>query len=284
MENREFYFLTNSEDKLLLQLGEGRMKALSLKAYARSLFRKKDSAKTILVAASKNKKSLLRMMDIFDHKNRLILWYWDTVTGDYGFVPPPYKRIECWSFDERDCQKYGMKHNSQVYYANPQNHVYATEEKASVFYCGADRGREEKLQEIFRHLLEQGATAEFSVVESRSHAYPQEQGWQYVDAYIPYTDYLKKMQSCQVICECMMPGQTGLTLRLMEAMFFQKKLITDNAELLSQPQIYRPENIFIIGHDTWESLPAFLEEPFQPWPEEIRNYYRFDAWLERFQA
>ena len=76
-------------------------------------------------------------------------------------------------------------------------------------------------------------------------------------------------------------GQTGLTLRAMEALFFQKKLLTDNQEVLNC-DFYRQENIFVWGQDDECRLADFLQVPYQKIPEETVSQYTWEAWLDRF--
>ena len=50
---------------------------------------------------------------------------------------------------------------------------------------------------------------------------------------------------------------------------------------LAEYDFYDSHNIYITGKDN-RSLKEFIEVPVRPVPEEIRNRYRFSAWLERF--
>ena len=76
---------------------------------------------------------------------------------------------------------------------------------------------------------------------------------------LSYPDYLKKAASSSIILEIMRPGHAGLSLRPLEALFFRKKLITDNPAIRNS-EVYHPDNIFILGEDT--DLGAFLRRDF----------------------
>ena len=81
--------------------------------------------------------------------------------------------------------------------------------------------------------------------------------------------------------DIMADNQNGLTLRPMEAMFFKKKLITNNADIINY-NFYNSENIFILGQRPLEEIPAFLDEPVREVPEDILDEYRMENWLEDF--
>ena len=98
---------------------------------------------------------------------------------------------------------------------------------------------------------------------------------------ISYYEIINYISQSKCIVELQEPGQTGLTLRAMEALFFQKKLFTDNMEVM-KCDFYRQENIFVWGHDEESRLADFLRVPYQKVSEEIVNQYTWEAWLDRF--
>ena len=64
-------------------------------------------------------------------------------------------------------------------------------------------------------------------------------------------------------------------------MFFNKKLVTNNAYLKSCA-FYDPRNIFILGQDQ-RTLATFLkEEPPAAWAQEVVATYSFEHWLQNF--
>jgi hypothetical protein len=67
----------------------------------------------------------------------------------------------------------------------------------------------------------------------------------------------------------------------MEAMFFNKKLITDNLDVLNL-DFYKEENIFVLGYDKEERLGTFLSSPYTPVDGDILKQYTWEVWLDRF--
>ena len=68
----------------------------------------------------------------------------------------------------------------------------------------------------------------------------------------------------------------------MEALFYEKKLITNNKNIINY-DFYCKENIFILEKDDIEELPQFLKTPYKKIDNEIVNKYEFENWLEGFK-
>jgi hypothetical protein len=75
--------------------------------------------------------------------------------------------------------------------------------------------------------------------------------------------------------------QTGLTLRPMESIFFEKKLITNHLTI-SDYDFYDKSNIFILGKDDLNNLSYFLKQPYNRLPAKLVDGYDFNTWLKRF--
>ncbi len=73
-------------------------------------------------------------------------------------------------------------------------------------------------------------------------------------------------------------GQTGLTIRVLEALGAGKKLITTNEDVKNY-DFYRPENIYIYDGDIDMSSP-FFTEPYREIDDVIYEKYSLRSWLE----
>ena len=65
----------------------------------------------------------------------------------------------------------------------------------------------------------------------------------------------------------------------MEAAVSGRKLITNNSAIKAS-EMYRAENIFILQEHKMEELPAFLDIPFSPLPDEFFKKNLFFGWLK----
>jgi len=84
--------------------------------------------------------------------------------------------------------------------------------------------------------------------------------------------------SSKVILDIQHPKQTGLTMRTIEMIGMNKKIITTNVDIKNY-DIYDEHNIYIISrHEPTIDL-AFLDGPYVEIPERIRNRYMLSNWI-----
>ena len=67
-------------------------------------------------------------------------------------------------------------------------------------------------------------------------------------------------------------------MRVFEAIGYDKKLITTNDTVVHY-DFYRPSNIFVWDGKNIEALKAFMQQPYEPLPPELKEKYSFSNWL-----
>ena len=95
----------------------------------------------------------------------------------------------------------------------------------------------------------------------------------------------KEMKKSGILLEIIQEGQSAITMRTLEAVFFSKKLITNNPDIVKY-DFYCENNIFLLPRDissvTCEDIREFLEKPFLPYPEEIIEAHSYEHWKKGF--
>ena len=209
---------------------------------------------------------------------KLIWWYWNHVISADHPNRVSGKDCEKWSFDQGDCEIYNMKYNTQYYFATYQ--LPTTKVVTDVCYLGTDGGRKEKLIALQKQLEEHNITTDFRILVQNIPDTP-EKGITYFTEKVDYIDNLRQIGQSKAIVEILREGQSGQTLRPLEAMFHKKKLITNDLQIVEY-DYYCPENIFVLGLDDMQRMPEFLNTAYREQPPHIRNKYECKAWLERF--
>lgn len=196
---------------------------------------------TLIIHASSLTKDLPEWIHQKNPEIRIIYWYWNKV--DRHTVPVKKngeKNVEYWSFDEGDCQKYQMKKNIQ-YYSVPLSGMEAEQNiENDIYFIGHDVGRKKQILEVRRQAEKQGLVCDFHIISDKK-------------LVVPYREVQRQLAKSRAILEINRSGQSGFTLRTMESLFFEKKLVADNIALLDAP-FYRKSNIFIIGYDSMDDL------------------------------
>lgn len=84
-----------------------------------------------------------------------------------------------------------------------------------------------------------------------------------IEKQISYEENIRRTLNANIIVDITKENQSGWTLRILEALFFNKKLITNNINVLGS-EIYSESRFFIIGHDDWDKLEYFINSSVKP--------------------
>lgn len=198
---------------------------------------------------------------------RIIVWFRNPLL--YSQVKPTqFNRNKCelWSFDEKNAKEFNMNFNPQFYMKN-MNYV-EHEVEFDAFFIGNDKGRLARLLDMEKSLQERGLTTKFCIVGYNSKS-------------MIYDEILDTISKCKIIVDFQCDWQSGLTLRPLEALFYKKKLITNNPDI-KMMDFYNPNNIFIWGEDHLDDLTKFLDSEYVDVPENIIYKYGLYGWVDRF--
>lgn len=91
-----------------------------------------------------------------------------------------------------------------------------------------------------------------------------------------YLENIERVIKSDVIFEINFKEQFGPSLRTIEALLLNKKLVTTNSKIV-QYEFHSPEQIFILSDNNHTKLIDFLYQPFQPIPIDNLFAYSFDG-------
>lgn len=199
--------------------------------------------------------------------SKIILWFWNPIS-EYSKSYLLHKNIdEVWTYDKNDAKKYNIKYNSQFY--NKEIACPKLEIKQDVIFLGMNKGRKDIIGSYNNQFINNQLKTKICIIETSKEA-------------ISYNEYLKLVGESNAILDIVMDNVPGLTLRCMESLFFNKKLITNNLDIENY-DFYNPNNIFILGKDNMDNIKQFINSPYEPIDEDIVKYYDFEEWLKRFE-
>lgn len=153
---------------------------------------------------------------------------------------PYFSRV--FSFDKQDSEKYGF-----VYHPTNYSMVEIIDAKAvkyDAFYVGVSKGRANTIVEIYETLLNGGVKADFYIAGINKKE-KRVKGIHY-NEWLSYQQVLQHIQECNCIVEVMDMNQRGVTLRTMEAICYNKKLLTNNP-LMKESRYYKTGNIQVFS-------------------------------------
>ena len=213
------------------------------------------------------------------------LFFWNIITEKQKNHKLFSDKKAIYSTDPDCCRKYHFKYN-HMFYTRDYYRPYSPEHKNRLFFLGADKGRAPFIHDLKKILDESGLICDIRIVtNSKDPAYSNAFSDILTDKSLCYEEYCREMEACGVLLDINQKGQRALTMRVLEAIYFSKKLITNNADILHY-DFYCANHLFLLPKQptaaSVEDLKAFLEKPFLPYPEEILEKYDFSHWKEHF--
>ena len=199
-------------------------------------------------------------------ENKVIVYFWNYIDDNNKYILNDKNIDEFWTFDKNDAQKYNMKYNPQFYTKNVK--IQDEQNKYDVLFLGRPKTRKKDIVDLEKKLKEEGIQTNFKIIENEKD-------------YVSYDEYLKMIAESKCILDYNQEGQVGLSLRPMEALFLERKLITNNTDIKNY-DFYNHNNIFILGEDNINEIKEFINKPYKKIDQDIIDYYDFDQWLNRF--
>lgn len=225
---------------------------------------------TVVTADTGNTFAVIKDLKKHYPKLRVINWYRNPVSKAAPIIKDANDYCEVWSFDEKDCIKYGLQYNPQFCTKcsiQPNNDNVA---RTDAFFIGGDKGRLEQLLNLEKKLQQKGQVTDFKIVGYNSER-------------LTYREVVEGIINTRIIVDIQSAGQDGLTLRPIEALLYEKKLITNNVNIRTY-DFYNSNNIFILNEDSDEKFNQFLETPYQKIAASITEEYQIPGWIKKFEG
>ena len=167
-----------------------------------------------------------------------------------------------------DAEKYGFL-LYPVCYSSIDISQLEQYEHCDVAFIGAAKQRLSEIRRIYCKLSEEGLACYFYVTDVPANE-RLDDGIIYADKSLTFMEYIAREIAADCLLEIIQKGTIGRTFRMMEAIIYNKKLITNCPEILSQPY-YDIE--FVHYFEKIEDIePAFVKRP----PEKVNYKYTGD--------
>ena len=200
----------------------------------------------------------------------IILYLWNDIRNlSKQILDNPYVD-KIFTYNQKDATRYGLTYNSQFYIdisTLPVNEC--KESNNTVVFVGKDKNRKNTILELKHNLENDGIETDFNIIENESD-------------YISYDEYLNKVMHSKCILDIVSDKEnSGFSLRVLEALFLKKKLITNNINV-KNADFYNENNIYILDEIKCNKIKEFLEKPYANIEQKIVDNYRFENWIRRF--
>lgn len=220
----------------------------------------------------------LSIFDYIGNSNcKKVVWMWNSVKSKqniFNYIQTKYDNI--WTFDVHDSLQYNIMYHPQFYYVNSDFESIEIEEYDFLF-IGYDKGRLSKLLDLYQLTIENGLKFYMYVLPSPLKKYSSSEKEWLSDKEVKYDTVINYVKKSRAIIDLITVGQVGFTLRIMEGMFYNKKVITNNVNIKEQ-DFYDSSRFYILGIDT--NITDFLNTPIKKYTKRELQPYLFQTWLE----
>lgn len=180
--------------------------------------------------------------------------------------------VKGYSWDINDCNIYGLNYHTPFFDSTilPYNNSL----KYDVCFIGSDKGRYKSIMKLNMYFAKNNIKAYIRIIPNlfflkffRRH----------YSKSLPYHEYLQIVANSKCIIDFVQKRQVGTTTRTMEAVFSNKKLISNN-QCLKNYDFYNPCNILILNGENTDQIFPFLSSDYVPVPQNILYTYTFQSW------
>lgn len=140
-----------------------------------------------------------------------------------------------YSFDPVDCEKYGFSFCKQVYSPIKLPSLSKQPIAYDIYFAGRDKGRLALIYDIIDQGKKQNVESFIrmpELLEEQKNRMKELLQENYVEDMLSYENILTEMQKSNCILEIIQKGQYGISWRAVEALFYNKKLLTNNVDIV----------------------------------------------------
>lgn len=181
--------------------------------------------------------------------------------------------VKKWTYDGYDSEEYNIKLYSSYPYFKKYIRPHESN-KYDVLFVGRDKGRGEYLINLENELNKLGLRTKFIITKSDRLSKKKS----YYHKELTYEDICELISQSKAVLNVIMENQQGITLRDLEYVYQDVKLITTNPSIRDTP-IYHPNNVFILSDRDIKDLPDFLNLPMYKLSAKILNSHTLDSFI-----
>lgn len=269
-------------DTLFLRCARGLFRRVGLFWLFRSLYIKGESLKQISLIEENTRVIIidnrhlvdLRIIDkILPSSVERNLFYWTPICQLFHRYTPEKrskymkaisKMYRISSFNADDANIYPEITVKPPFFRFPKESESASDIKQGLYFIGYEKNRLNVLLKYKASFEKLGLQCSFLIFKRKAKG-------------ISYLENIRNVSRCSCVVD-ITAGQAGISLRPLEALFFDKKLITNNKSI-KEYSFYHPSNIFVLEEDNLNDLPAFVNAPVSVISKNIKEEFDINTWI-----
>lgn len=229
-----------------------------------------------------------------------VLYLWDSIKNNNTLdIAPFFDKV--YSFDRLDCNRYSFLSFLPLFYLSDYSNIDPIDSNASLslkkimFVGTVHSDRYLFIERLKRGLASYDISFEtYYFFQSKLLYFRKkimDKSFRYTKIndfkYTPLTkkDVLKQMKECIAVLDIQHPSQNGLTMRCIETLGAQRKLITTNQDI-KEYDFYNASNVLILDRkaslkENILKISDFVYKPFVPITSTLYEQYSLKSWLTK---
>lgn len=204
------------------------------------------------------------------------IFFWNKVSDSNKYIlkAAQNSNISVSTYNLSDARQYGLEYRRQCWNED-WIHPEVEMEDYDIAFLGAEKGRYKDIVEILHFAERNHMRTNFTIISPNGEPYTTKKR-------IEYSEYINIVKRSKAVLDIVTQDNYGLTYRPLEAMFLQKKLITNYRNIV-QYDFYEPnkDNIYIVENEKLRGLDTFLNAPLKESDFSMRQYDIL-YWLRSF--
>ena len=177
-----------------------------------------------------------------------------------------------YSYDKKDVENYNFLFLTNYIYDDKIENV---KQSQIVFNISSFDKRFPFLEKLANYLEVKNISFLFMVRKSKKFNH---HNIEIVRDYVSLEEVKKIIAKSKVLIDVQREKQHGLSFRIFEALGYQKKIITNNQDIINY-DFYNKNNIWVVSETNYEIPMEFFETEYTPIADDIINKYKLDSWL-----
>ena len=240
----------------------------------------------LVVAGREFSKEFIQELKKRNPNIKCILFVWDRFK--YTTLRNSAEEFDyIFSFDQKDCEKYGFYFRPSFYLDEiKQNKIDYDKRKYDIFYVGRLRSKERYkiIEEFYKYSQKMNLNCYLKLYVNKEleKNLPNEYLKEIIiKEMIPYDKNINIIKNSKCVLDLNIADQMGLTLRSIESVGSETKIITTNT-LIKKYDFYDKKNIYCIEKIEDISLipKEFFVEEYKKLSENIKNKYTAQGFIE----
>ncbi len=231
---------------------------------------------------------LLRIKEI-QNSAKYVLYMWDSFENKNSFNTIKLFD-EIYSFDSRDCEKYNLNFLPLFYCSEYKKDLVKNDFKYDLsFIATAHSDRYRLAKEIQKFLEENNLSVYYyfylpsKIIYYVRKLFVKKYSYGKLSEFsfnsLPQNKIIEIFENSKVILDINHPLQFGLTMRSIECLGAEKKLVTTNHNIINY-DFYNPNNILIIDREEINIDLNFFKNEYQSLSDDLYEKYSLNSWLK----